>query len=308
MVDFFLLKQATYKNILDNLDKAEPIVLHGVEHYSKEDYIKTLKSSIRVTYFHCVETLFEIIFAIEYGIRSEANEHQDELILERLLNANYRRNFDRIGKMALRDPKELRSLDDKIFLKKIDHEITILQYIFYYTLTPRTFSIGSQWWEKLDPSLNAIKEALIAFANDFFDRSEYNSYKHGLRIIPLKTKFEALGPEGKTLLSFDFADSMTFLQQTKDEFSLITKKFDTERDYQMTVLASELMANIINIRKRIYFNKKDEEIHLGFLEEEVLKGVTKTNIKAPYLKFSWNLCPGEKGNNSQPRPGTPGSI
>src|SRR5687767_4849837 len=89
MVDFFLYKQATYKNIIDNFEKLEPLVLKDVFDYKKDEYLNAIKSSIRVTYFHCIETLFEIIFAIEAGIRSEPNEHQDELILRRLSNSDF---------------------------------------------------------------------------------------------------------------------------------------------------------------------------------------------------------------------------
>lgn len=292
LVDFFILKQATYKNILDNFDKVEPIILNGVEQYAKEDYLNTLKSSIRVTYFHCIETLFEIMFAIEAGIRSEENERQDELILQRLLNSDYRKNFKRISKIASGDRDALAAFDDKIYLKRTGHDMSVLQYLFYYTLTPRTFSVGSHWWEKLEPSLKAIKNAIIILAKDFSDRGEYNSYKHGLRIIPMKSKFEAFDLTGKAILSLDFVDSMTFLQQSKEEFSFVTKNFDTERDHKMTILASELMANIINIRKSVYFNKDGEKINLGFLEHEFLKAADKTNIKSRYLKFIWNLRPG----------------
>ena len=287
MVDYFILKQATYKNILDNFEKAESLVLHDVSDYSKEDYFKILKSSMRMTYFHSIETLFELIFAIEQGVIKEVNEHQDELILQRLATSDFRKNFERISKIANSDKDELKKWDTLYKFKTVNETISLLRYIFYYTLTPDKTNFDKSYWDKLDDSLKAVKSTLIILAKDFADRKEYNSYKHGLRVLPLARKFQAFNSETKKeILSMDFSDSMTFVHQGKNEFSVITKGFDTERDFRMTIVVSDFIASIINIRKGIYFNKKEDKTLVKFFDEKLINELTKSNIKAKDLKFT----------------------
>lgn len=287
MADFFLYKQTTYKNILDNFEKVEPIVMMGVKDYIKEDYIKVLRSSIRLTYFHCIETLFEIIFAIERGIRTEVNEHQDEMILQRLSTSDYRKNFERISRIASSDADELKRFSEKIYLDVVGEEISILRYIFYYILSPKNVNITKEWWDRMEPSLAAIGEALRTLAKDFSERKEYNAYKHGLRIIQMKQKFQVYNSESTNeMINFDFSDSMTFITESKDELTLITKNFDTERDYKMSIVASDLIASIINIRKAVYF-RKGEETMIKFFEDDKIKSSSKQNINVREMKINF---------------------
>lgn len=142
MTDFFLYKQVIYKNILDNYDEAEPLVLKGVTGQIKADVLKVLKSSIRVTYYHSIETLFEIMFAIESGIRTHPNPHQDELILQRLSNSDFQKNFQRIEKIAASDTEELKKFDETIFIEAGDENISLLDiFSTIQSLLPTTPSV-----------------------------------------------------------------------------------------------------------------------------------------------------------------------
>lgn len=287
MVDYFLYKQAMYKNILDGYDELESKILKDVTGQVKADVIKTLKSSIRITYYHCIETLFEIIFALDKGINHELNHHQDELILQRLSNSDFRKNFKRIEDIALPNSKELARFDRTLSLDVVGEEISILRYIFYYTITPKNNTIGNEWWARMPESLEAIKLALTAFAKDFSDRTEYNAYKHGLRVLPLTQKFEAWETEtNKKILNLDFHDAMTFLTESKDEFSITTRNFDTERNYKMTILASQLIANIVNIRKSAYSNPKEEALIMFFETDKVMDSGNQ-NVASGKLKIGW---------------------
>lgn len=287
MVDYFLYKQAIYKNILDNYEELEPKILKGVNGQVKADVVKTLKSSIRLTYYHCIETLFEIVFALDKGIVHEKNHHQDELILQRLSNSDFRKNFKRIEDMALPGSAELAGFDKTISLDVVGEDISILRYIFYYTITQKNNTIGTEWWDRMPESLEAIKLALVEFAKDFSDRTEYNAYKHGLRVLPLTQKFEAWeAATNKKILNLDFSDAMTFLAESKEEFSITTKNFDTERDYRMTMLASQLIANIVNIRKSAYSNPKEEVLIMFFHPEKILEN-SKKDVSSGKIKINW---------------------
>lgn len=289
MVDYFLFKQATYKNILDNFEEAQPIVLKDVTEYLKEDYFKSIKSSIRITYFHSIETLFELIFAIEGGIREEVNEHKDETILARLANSNFRKNFERIARIAEGDENELSKWDELFQFESMNEKISLLRYTFYYIINPSNTKIDKAYWDKMPASLDVIKNTLILFAKDFSDRKEYNAYKHGLRILPMKRNLRVYDNDNKKeIFNMDFSDSSTFIYRDKKEFSIITKGFDTQRDFNMTVIASEFMASMINIRKNVYFNKTDEKMTVKFFEQDKIDGLSKINITARDLKITWN--------------------
>lgn len=136
-------------------------------------------------------------------------------------------------------------------------------------------------------SLEAIKIALRILAKDFADRKEYNSYKHGLRVLPLTQRFQAWEPNtNKQILDLNFSDAMTFLTDTKSEFSITTRNFDTQRDYNMTNVVSQLISNIINIRKAAY-SKPKEEVLVMFFEPDKIVESGKQNVSSRELKVKW---------------------
>lgn len=281
LLDFFILKSATYKNVLDNLDLLEAQVLKDVTDYSREDYRKTLKGSIRFTYFHSIETLFEIIFAIERGIRYVSEENQDQLILHRLSKSEFSKNFERIRLIGQRSDVEQSKLWDKIYFKSVDREIPILQYIFYYLLDAKNSDITPEEWRLLGPSLETISNTLSVLAKDFSDRDEYNAYKHGLRIIPLASRFALFESQNRDAIKdMDFSDSMTFVKEVDNEIRFITKAFDTERDFKMTAIASQFIENIISIRRGVYF---DTKAFVRFFQKDLVEEITKTNVPAREL-------------------------
>ena len=278
MLDFFILKQATYKNILDNFEQLEPLVLRDVSDYSKDDYKKTLRASIRQTYFHSIETLFELIFAIETGIRVSPDHHQDELTLLRLVRSQSQINFKRIENLASKDPDELQLWTKKYKLNSIDQELSMIQYIFYYITNRSNTSIDHpEYWDLLDSSLQCIENSLGLFAKDFSDRTEYNAYKHGLRILPLLKGFTTLNSETAQTVHFDFSDSITYMTEKDNQIKYTTKVFDTERDFQMTVLVSYFISNITNARKGVFF---DQAKLLRFFHPDEVSKLSKVNVKA----------------------------
>ena len=95
-------------------------------------------------------------------------------------------------------------------------------------------------------------------ATDFSDRDEYNSHKHGLRLIHSMAKLTLADP--KTLeskMEFDMSDSISFYKRQKrndksESIESVTRVFDTERDYQMTTVCSNLITSMIEPRRAMY--------------------------------------------------------
>ncbi len=119
------------------------------------------------------------------------------------------------------------------------------QYLFYYAFKQDKLPPG------LEDCVGAIKHALHLLATELSDTAEYNSYKHALRSLPAITELAFAKPETmEIVMSFDTKNSMTYFQELKNNsFSYHTKAFDSERDYKMTLLASNLIYNIIMFRR-----------------------------------------------------------
>jgi len=63
--DHWKYKATMLKNILEKYEEVEDILNLGIIDVIEEDYKKMLKVEIHFTYFHMVEALFELIFALE---------------------------------------------------------------------------------------------------------------------------------------------------------------------------------------------------------------------------------------------------
>ena len=141
-------------------------------------------------------------------------------------------------------------------------------------------------------SIEAIKLALRILATEFSDRKEYNSYKHGLRILPALQKLAVCDPDTmQEQFSWNLDSSMTFYSYDKKtkETTYTTKTFDSERDLRMTSICSFLLWNMIKFRD-VAFNKdkkdKDYKFTIPIFGKDQIEEAIKTDVKIQDLKFS----------------------
>ena len=276
-VNYYDYKQLSLKYILENTDKLnlDKVVLD----YNKKDFERAIKSSIRQTYFHAIETLFELIFAL--------CPNQDGLINEveiiRTISIS-RFPYKRIEGIA-KDEKNLEFLDQEIHAG--DKKFTLGHFIFFIGITKK------EMVKELNDNLEVIKHGLKILAKDFSDRREYNSYKHGLRIMPALKSFTLASPTNKDLkLTWDLEDSMTFYTENKSgELEFITKTFDSDRDINMTSFCSNLIWNIITLRRARFFKDK-QEIPILLFDKDSIDKAQKQNVKIQDLKYK--LAPKDK--------------
>lgn len=113
LVDFHKFKADLYKKVLSEQPRYEiDIFGQELEVGDKDAFRRTLKADLRQTYFHAIESFFEIFFALDPTGKRGLN---DENILFELSNSKWQANYDRIKRIA-QDNYELDFLDKEITL------------------------------------------------------------------------------------------------------------------------------------------------------------------------------------------------
>lgn len=275
-INYYDYKQLSYKYLLENLNSAklDDIIID----YNEIEYERAIKSSIRQTYFHAIETMFEMIFAL---IPNEDGTIKDRDILQNISSSKF--PYDNIEKIA--NNNGLTFLDKLMTVKTSN--ISVAHHIFYLGLG------GNDIESKIIESINAIKSFLILTAKDFADRREYNSYKHGLRLIPILKKFNLTDPKsGKIKLEYDLEDSLTFYSENRKngDVEFITKTFDTNRDIKMTSVISNIIWNIVRIRRVLYFPKTgSDSVNIIFFDKDNIEQANRQNVKLKDFKLKFSM-------------------
>lgn len=276
-INYFDYKQGSLRYLLENYSKVG--LDKTIFEYKDKDYITAIRSDIRQTYFQAVETVFEVFFALLPDKKGKISNR----IIEKITISPL--PYSKIRDIA-KEENSLDFLDSELRFPN-NEPISLGEYIFYYGLY-RMEDIRKDF----PKSLEAIKYALWILANEFSDRKEYNSYKHGLRILPALQKFAICEVDTmKEQLSWDLDGSMTFYSYDKktEEVSYTTKTFDSERDIRMTSICSFLLWNMIKFRD-VTFNKEKKETDYKFaipiFGKDQIDEATKTDVKIQDFKYS----------------------
>jgi hypothetical protein len=283
---YHAFKSILLKTALENFQKYE-VDLFGepLETEDSQAFCTTLKSDLRQNYFHAIETFFELFFTL---IPNEQPNFDDLNILFNLTNSNWQVNYEKIKKIASGD-MPLDFLSNKIDFH--GYKITIGHYLFYYGLLD-VKSIPD-FFNKVSESIEAIKQGIKIIARDFTDRDEYNSYKHGLRIIPALSELKLVDPKTSEIkLEWNLKDSMSFFCKTKneDEVKIKTKLFDSDRDFRLTRFCSNMISSIIDTRRVSFYNQKlvekNEKIAIGFFGKKEIEICNKINVEIQDIVYT----------------------
>ena len=283
--------KATYlKKILDDLPKYEKEIFDKeLDEEEKDQFRLTLKSDLRQTYFHAIETFFELFFALN----PHGKQKFDDLnVLYNLANSAGPETYNKISKIALNE-NSLEFLDEKIKFSEFD--ISIGHYLFYMGIF-KAATMSKELQDEIDKSIDAIKYGLKILATDFINREEYNAYKHGLRIIPAVKAF-MLGDvkTNEIKIKWDLSDSMSFYLKSKspNEVKIITKLSDISRDYSMTMFCSRLIYHLIFYRRLTLKFEKDAEKYkkfpITFFGKEPIAKCNKVNVAIQDLEYTMTL-------------------
>ncbi|MFC0878932.1 hypothetical protein ACE01N_20225 [Saccharicrinis sp. FJH2] len=274
-VNYYDYKQLSLKYLLNNYQNLK--LNERILNYSDNDFLRTIKSDIRQTYLHSIETVFDLIYSLTPKKNGTISERH---ILETISKGTF--HYDKISKIATEKDQALKFLDDEVTFSD-GNKTSLIHFLFYR---------GSVMTTEIEDSLTAIKHCLILLANDFSDRDEYNSYKHTLKIFPNFDQFKLKSIDTDSINStFDVSDSVTFFRKDKKtgKETLVTKVFDTERDLKMTSISSDLIWNIIMPRKLIFSKKErtSNEIELVLFLMKDIKEKSNRNIKVNDLKLTF---------------------
>lgn len=271
-----VLKKLLHEKVFKAGDVIEP--MWG---FNDADFERTLRIEMRTNLFHAIETFFTLYFCLQ----PEENGIVDD---QHLFYNLSKRSFYYKNIKAISDGTD----DLSILQKKVrlhDEDIRFGQYLFYFGLKQDKFPPG------LDDCLNAIKYGVQNLAHELNDTAEYNSYKHALRSLPAFLEFAFAKRDTLEIVqSFDAKHSMTYFQEFKDNsFSYETKMFDTERDFRMTLLASNLIYNIIMFR-RASMVRDLPGIPLAYYSKESIDECLKRNVMAIEFRNSFKPITEEK--------------
>lgn len=283
--------KATYlKELLDNLDNYEKKILQANHlHENRNELLLTLRSDLRQTYFHAIETFFELFFALQL---KDGKLQDDRSVMIRLTNAKWQENYKMIREIAESDTA-LDFLEEKIVF--MEYEISIAHYLFYPCILPNG-KFPNDVFEHVKESLDAAKNGIRIIAQDFIDREEYNAYKHGLRLIPASTKMMLADPETMEVqLEWDISQSMSYYVKPKKpgDIRIETKLFDSERDFNMTLFCSNLIYNMVYYRQIMLYRPDDDDINtqiaFHFFDKEAIEECTKINVPIQNLVYSFKM-------------------
>ncbi len=272
LLDHFMIKQGFMREVILDFDKYST-VWDGYLTVDKEKVLRSLKLEMKTTLYLGIETLFQLIFALE-----PINNQLRDKDLWKNLSIKNQGLTEKIDKYA---DDEYEFVESVIVNKE---DIPFLQHVFYFA------SLGFNNQKKVTESIAVIEKGLKLLAIEFKDRGVYNSYKHGLRLFQTLKKFEISDSDKKDVIeSFDGSDSISFLEKNKNEgdsFLFRINTLDFERDFNLTYFVSILISNLILSRKTS-ITKKEETFY--FLQEDFLTHLSERNIKWDKFKMKVKL-------------------
>ena len=275
--NFFNLKQSWLGYLLENHESIELKSGH-LSNIEDKEILISIKTDIRQTYFQAIETVFEILFGLGPNDKGEFPQN----ILKNISSGKL--NYNRINSIS-KDANELNYLNQELIING-NRKVSLGEYIFYFGIDGT-----NRYGDDLTNSIIAIKHALFILSQDFSDRSEYNSYKHGLRVMRALRNFSILNSETqKEEMNFSLSDSMTYYSndKKKNESSFVTKLFDTERDLRMISICSNIIHTMIRNRD-FYLNNKETENKLPILIFGIdeIREAAKTNVKIQNIVYTY---------------------
>jgi len=232
---------------------------------SLKEYQQMLKYELHFTYYHQAESIFELIFALE--------KHDSKDIWFYLSKPEKGRMWKFAKKVN--DISECSSIlrDKKIELKD-GRKVSFYEWLMFDSLFPYT-ELDE---EKAVITYNKIDDIISFMANDLSEKGEYNAFKHGMRVLPLikDLKFEE-AKKKKVLFKFDMANTFTYLNFPKEDpqkginkgdVQEVTMGYNPEQDLIKINLLTTLLTNIIESRKKRFF---DEGKIIQFLDIDIWK-------------------------------------
>lgn len=237
--DFILKKVAVLKAIIDNQTPVIGLIQEndGIKFTNEDALISGLKAEIHFSKYHALETMFAIAFAL----LEQPNDVWVWL-------STYK--FPTFNKMINNVTKSGMSTISK------KSEFDTIQYLFFKNCP--TDYIRQEITKN---AIDKISKIMILCAKDLTDKSEYNSYKHGLRIINGRLQLRLIKGDKSEGQILDEGPGLVYLNTiNKDNPLIVPKSYSYEKSYKIIRLCWDLTSLMIKQRKMEYVNDGDSTI------------------------------------------------
>lgn len=247
--------------------------------FSKDEvyFKKAIALDLRSTYFHCIETLFNLLGVF----KMEAEEYRAKGKMPNSFQALTEYSDKQLDGEIARYGGSGSELD--WLQKTVDgSDWTYGRHIFFFGLTPPDEHVEG-YLLQLESTLKAMQLGLNLLAKDLVDKGEYNSYKHGLRVLDAMKTFFILNKETKEMFTIDAANTLTFPKKRSKSIEIATTSIDVVRNYRMCVLGARFIQMMIN-QRRIAYNKESidaEHVPISMFSEESIRWHAETHVSTP---------------------------
>ncbi|MCB0781413.1 MAG: hypothetical protein KDC03_18135 [Flavobacteriales bacterium] len=238
---------------------------------------KAVALDLRSTYFHCIETLFNLIGVF----KREAECYRATGKMPNAFQALTEYPDKQLDEEIARYGSNSSELDWMLEVVE-GSDWTYGRHIFFFGLTPPDDDLEG-YLRQAETSLQAMKLGLSLLAADLVDKGEYNSYKHGLRVLDAMRTFFILNKETKEMYTVDATNTLTFPKKRRKSVEIATTYVDVVRDYRMCVLGARFIQMMIN-QRRIAYNKKSidvEQVPISMFTEKSIRWHAERHVSNP---------------------------
>lgn len=224
-------KAALLKGIIDNpVSIIDSIQGNDGLQFSNYGAITShLKAEIHFSMFHALESMFAMVFALI---------KQPDNVWVWLNNYKFNDFNKMIAKIA----------DSNISAISEKNEFETIEFLFFKNC-PKEFVEQV----KTKNAIQNISEILTLCANEMIDKSEYNSYKHGLRIVSGDLRLDLVNEKESKRETIDNVPGFVYLStKNKEPARIVPKQYSYERSYKIIRVSSQLTSLMVNQRKLEY--------------------------------------------------------
>ena len=244
---FLFTKAETLMRLVDDVEKYKSAMLmDDCKDFNQDKFIETLNAEIHFTEFHQFEAFFAVLIAVFQKL-------PHWLYLTTYTTREIKQKVD------LFLGNDIKTVSNNL----VDNPHEFINFAVYAGFMSDDEKIAQNWQQNLDN----IFWFITRIARKYIEGSEYNAYKHGLRVItgPSFIKFSPTGQPDKGF-QYESKNSIRFLEMDEVEKNIFQVK-ETFKHF-----------NPIESINHLYFMNSILET-IKSVRMARLKGETKANLK-----------------------------
>lgn len=236
---YVLEKAVLLKGIIDN---TESVInnIQGTDGYEFIDYeglTSHLKAEIHFSMYHALESMFAMIFALI---------KQPDNVWEWLTTYRFGDFNSMIKCVANSDISSISEMS----------EIETISYLFF-----KHYPVEFVEQADTKKGMQKISRILTLCAKEMIDKDEYNSYKHGLRVLSGSLELKSVNENEEKEEILSEVPGLVYLSAKKNEpLNTISKQYSYERSYKIIKVSSQLTSLMVKQRKLEYSENTNDTL------------------------------------------------